>query len=386
MRILLLLFVLFIPYQIAGASVQTAALIQPYLGAPACPTHNDRQFHKLWDYGRGCHYDHEHGDNPHTADSIFGTNYYTIAGGEISYPWQTPNENSSKHNSYKWIVRTNLPCVNDAYITSPGCITDFRAQVHADMFNMVSDYHSFAVEMRLCLIADPSNCGIFRFGGWQFSGDMTIDGQKVVDRVEPPGLPTNQRIEQIHAASTDDPRNASWYVISPGPMQVRVVHRTQDNWGFYPLPATQPLTMSLTLDSYQFFCEPSAPSCTANGSKRMPDLVGVQPGPARATIDADGNFVADYQGYVDRYGAFVTGCTGISLDCIPVSFEHVPLPWGAWWVWLVPFTDTVQPREYDISFNGAGSNWIRFPNLIRFLLPSVFVYGIWGQSIDESIH
>src|SRR3990167_1425085 len=79
--------------------------VLPYAGAPLCPIHNDREWHALWDYDQGCHYNHEHKDNPHDLDDVFGTQIYEIAGGSISYPWQTPNENLNKHNSYGWIVR-----------------------------------------------------------------------------------------------------------------------------------------------------------------------------------------------------------------------------------------------------------------------------------------
>jgi len=72
--------------------------VEPYADAPACPSHDDRAFHALWDAERGCHYDHEHGDNPHDVDHIFGTEFYDWAGGEISYPWQTPDENGRRRD------------------------------------------------------------------------------------------------------------------------------------------------------------------------------------------------------------------------------------------------------------------------------------------------
>lgn len=363
MRMLListLAFILWMPFAGQEVLISPAALINPYAGAPACATHNNRAYHGLWNYNLGCHYDHIHGDNPHSVDDIFGTGYYTIAGGEISYPWQTLSENAVKHTSYKWIVRRDLPCPQ----TQGGdCITAFRAQVHADMFNVVSDYHSFSLEAKVCLNLEPSNCGIIRWGGWQYMGDLKIDDLLVYDRQDPPNLPTNQRIEQIHAASLSDPRQVSWYGINPGPAHVRVIHRTHDAWGFYPLPATRPMTTTMTLDSYQFFCQADAPDCYSNASKISPDQVFIEPGWIRSTIDADKNFIADYTGYVDRYGAIVSGCTAISLDCIPIAFEHVPLPWGAYFNFRVPFVDSApQTRDYDIYLNGHPSGWIHFPN------------------------
>jgi hypothetical protein len=204
-----------------------------------------------------------------------------------------------------------------------------------------------------------------RLGGWQYSGDFTIDNQIVYDRPDLPYLPEGTK--QIHAASLGDPRNDSWYMGMANPLSVRVAHRTQDNWGYYALPMSYPITTSITISNYHFFCDidpltgQAANNCYTNGSKRMPDVVSFQPGQIRSTIDADGNLIADYSGYTDRYGTIVTGCTSVSLDCIPISFTSVPLPLGIWYQWRVPFTDTVQPREYDITLGGAPSGWLEFP-------------------------
>ena len=46
--------------------------IAPYSDAPLCPdtgdAHDNSLFHTLWDSVRGCHYDHEHGQNPFTRE------------------------------------------------------------------------------------------------------------------------------------------------------------------------------------------------------------------------------------------------------------------------------------------------------------------------------
>ena len=62
------------------------AQIEPYPDAPACASHDDRAYHSLWDAERGCHYDHQHGDDPHELDYKLGTDIYGLMGGEISYP------------------------------------------------------------------------------------------------------------------------------------------------------------------------------------------------------------------------------------------------------------------------------------------------------------
>lgn len=83
--------------------------VQPYVGAPACPSHDPTVWHGLWDSVRGCHYDHEHGSDPATMNGVFGPWAAQWGGQQISYPWQTYHsgehgvtyENDAKHGGYK---------------------------------------------------------------------------------------------------------------------------------------------------------------------------------------------------------------------------------------------------------------------------------------------
>ena len=40
--------------------------------------------------------------------------------------------------------------------------------------------------------------------------------------------------------------------------------------------------------------------------------------------DPDGDGYIDFNGYTDRHGKVVNGCTAIGLDCVPLIFENVP--------------------------------------------------------------
>jgi hypothetical protein len=339
------------------------AAVAPYLGAPECATHDPRAYHGLWNEVDGCHYDHTHGDNPHEVDGVFGTGFYDTAGGEISYPWATDGENheNHKHEGYKWFVRSGLPCESQF---ATGCIRAFRAQPHADLHNVASEYHSYAIEAQVCPEAQPDNCGIIRFGGWHAAGDLMIDNVQVINRTEPPRAP---RPVLLHYDTVGNPNFATWYPVSPSGL-VRVSTQTDDMWGVYHLPASVPVT-TLGMESFDFFCEGAGPAnlpiegqqappaCANNGSKTQPHVIGFAvPQRHRATLDPDGNGVADYQGYVNRYGAFVQGCTAVGLDCIPVSYENVVIPSDGNWQFRG------DAREYDVLFDGQSPNWIRFPN------------------------
>lgn len=94
----------------------------PYQGAPLCPGHDVHTFHTLWDRANGCHYDHEHGQDPFTAPVVAmfpGFNLYALLGnvGVGHTNLSSPMENDHKHGGFKWqvslvpyVVEGELPC------------------------------------------------------------------------------------------------------------------------------------------------------------------------------------------------------------------------------------------------------------------------------------
>jgi hypothetical protein len=87
--------------------------IAPFPDAPLCPdtgeAHDHSLFHTLWDDKRGCHYDHEHGQNPFTpevAAAFPGFDLRALIGGVgvgHTNP-SSPMENTHKHGGFKWDV------------------------------------------------------------------------------------------------------------------------------------------------------------------------------------------------------------------------------------------------------------------------------------------
>jgi hypothetical protein len=85
----------------------------PFPDAPLCPdtgeAHDHSQFHTLWDDKRGCHYDHEHGQNPFTpevAAAFPGFDLKALLGG-VGLGHTNPSgpmENTHKHGGFKWQV------------------------------------------------------------------------------------------------------------------------------------------------------------------------------------------------------------------------------------------------------------------------------------------
>lgn len=314
---------------------------------PLCPDHAPTAWHPLYDEGRNCHYDHEHKDNPHDVDDVFGADAFAWAGGELSYPWQTfkgagegfpqppgPGqfENDLKHTGYGWLVRKN--------IASDG-ITDFRVQYHAipSAQGAVTRFHSFWTEARAC---DGGRCGTVKHGGWLDYGFLLVDGTHVPLPGDP--NPLNIYLRRIHA-TFDAPLDRSldreffWYgkqVDVDGDYIVRghVALRAMDNWG-----NVNPANPS----EVHFFCP--GYQCSFNGSRMEAHIVAVM---LRQHLDPNGDGVVNLRGYTSRHGTIKelaavgdgaeilrrlpnqfklmgTTCTAPGLDCVPLEIINFPV-------------------------------------------------------------
>jgi hypothetical protein len=115
--------------------------IAPFPDAPLCPdsgeAHDNSLFHSLWDSARGCHYDHEHGQDPFTEDvaaAFPGFDLRALIGGVgvgHTNP-SSPMENTHKHGGFKWDVTLSH---------SVGCLGGEGYPTGVDA--MVIQYHAF---------------------------------------------------------------------------------------------------------------------------------------------------------------------------------------------------------------------------------------------------
>lgn len=168
--------------------------IQPFAGAPACEdigiAHNDLAWHGIWNYEYGCHWDHEHKQNPHDVDDIFGTEVYALTGSELSYPWQTyagagenfeayvsgtATENSGKHEGYAWHYFTNgLEICDQSLLLGTQCLDSFRVETHqiGGEMGALTRFHSVYAEGIAC---SPAGTARMQFSGGAYG--RTISGQ-----------------------------------------------------------------------------------------------------------------------------------------------------------------------------------------------------------------
>jgi hypothetical protein len=325
--------------------------VDPLTNSPLCPDHDPHAYHTLWNEALGCHYDHEHKDNPHEVDYLFGTDFYQWAGGEISYPWQTfagansgyptppaPGvyENERKHIGYAWTVRRNLPCPEQP------CITDFRIEMHSLMgpVDAVVRFHSFWAEVRVR--HHNNQYGIIRRGGWMDFGHLEVNANYVPLPGDPNQRNTGNR--RLHG----DSQYATWYGTNNNDF-VGLAVMTDDAWA--PVSEDTP-------DQTELFCPDF--QCDKNFSTFQPHVIAIKTlryGPDEQSLDGsaiDRDPRSDYitaHGYTDRHGVVVHNCTAPALDCVPFAVLNMPV------VEFLQYRGDM--REYDIS--PAPEHWIHYP-------------------------
>jgi hypothetical protein len=222
--------------------------------------------------------------------------------------------------------------------------------------------HSYMVEAERCRASDGA-CGVVRFGGWLNYGDLRITG--VTNCVPLPDLnpncPHGPGGRRIHGDIPQFPGNIPggnsffWYG-EPAPTEgggspelfhpVVIAFAMADAWNevsmdtlYDPLAAT--------------FCPEG--DCNLNGSTIQQHVFQFT---VPTSLDSDGDGLAHFDGYTDRYGRVVTGCTEVSLDCVPTVVEGAPVGQHQYRddQLGIPVSGT---QDFDTS--PPGEWWIKFP-------------------------
>lgn len=161
------------------SATPTPGNVTPYPDAPLCehgaatdPEHDLEMFHTLWNSGMGCHYDHEHGDNPfilEVEETFFplGDVLGFTGGRGVSHTNPTSGmENTHKHGGNKWNVQLVHPegCKafevpnNQSWTGVNGSVIQYHAfgdpAVEAE-----TRIHSMMGLFRQCKLSNPNDYG-----------------------------------------------------------------------------------------------------------------------------------------------------------------------------------------------------------------------------------
>jgi hypothetical protein len=335
--------------------------IAPYAGAPQCAVHDNKAWHSLWNSVDGCHYDHQHGDNPHSADDLFGTSLYSLMGntdgpGHIRQTFSTAGmENDVKHAGYFWQVKRNIPpTVQPNGVTQTRWITDFRVLAHQHpRLDAAVQFHSGVFEAR---VYDQNlGYGFIQIPGmWIDFGELVLNGQPNIV------IPDHQHAIGAHKQhGTSGTPQIIWYGASHSGEFDRNNRMIR---GFVSISTSVHDAWTHTLSgggTGPFAClNPFATTCRSNATLLRPHLIMVNNFPAtvRAVVDADGNGVANWSGFTNRYGVPTECAVGSnSLDCVPVTLSNVAVS-GEGYVCDGPACGSGF-KEHDIMFGNRTSGF-----------------------------
>lgn len=160
------------PNQPATPFIETTG-IAPYPDAPLCPdsgeAHDNSLFHTLWDGVRGCHYDHEHGQYPFTAEVAAAFPDFDLRAllgpGAAGVGHTNPSsamENTHKHGGFKWNVQLEHPEGCAPFEGSTLGVNGSVIQYHAFgdySVELEGGIHSAAALIRQCYPDNPTDYG-----------------------------------------------------------------------------------------------------------------------------------------------------------------------------------------------------------------------------------
>lgn len=384
--------------------------IQPYAGAPKCAdsVHNPTEWHGIWNYELGCHYDHEHKMNPHDLDSVFGTDVYSWSGGQsISYPWQTYagadryferyapgtcTENTCKHEGYKWLYfkdRNSADQIRGALLLGTHAITDARVQFHAlgGEMDALTRVHSVWVEARSCYQGQVSEetCGIYKGGGWINMGRLNYPERGIYQPLpgDPPSFadtPAEAEPYRIHPTgknsldSWQSEGNKDNYLSTDpsGLFRMRVGFGVHFNQG-ESVGETNPMNAGIATSAREthYWClDPVTNKFTCDNNNSSAALfrtwVSIPYSLDGSVYDEDKtkNGYFTFHGYTNRYGDIVDNCSNVGLDCVPAVAENFPIGGcqNSEGICKSAYRGTVEQDTYEADISPPGEWWIEYPN------------------------
>ena len=359
--------------------------IASYPDAPLCPdtgeAHDNNLFHTLWDSARGCHYDHEHGQNPFTpevAATFSGFDLRGLLGGvEVGHTNPSSSmENTHKHGGFKWQVTIPHPNSCAGHEGSTVGVDASAIQYHAFgdySIEFQSRVHSIVALMRHCIVENPTDYGyVFlvqhvdygqRVSGYQGivlpypdnpqpaydSGDAPYFTIDCIGATCPSKTPTRELMLASNANAsttwTSDPR----HLVGSGSHLFELLLRARDTYQVLDRDDLEyPPTFVWLCSNDGGLTYATMAGCRYNNSTTtVHEINGTIPieWDNLSGFDTDaraGRITAE--GYVTRFGELNTSCTASAPDCHPIKLVQAFV--GYYGSMLIP--------DKSIQFKPAG--------------------------------
>jgi hypothetical protein len=362
--------------------------LAPYPNAPLCsdtgPGHDTSLFHTLWDGQRGCHYDHEHGQNPFTpavAAAFPGFDLMALLGGVgvgHTNP-SSPMENTHKHGGFKWNVQLTTPENCAGFEGSTFGSNASVVQYHAfgdQAIEHEARIHSTVALVRQCSAANPTDYGYVFVVQFQDYGQRIVPYQGTV--VAYPNQPSPNfesnlgpylstdcvgQVSQCRASLADvvshhrdadsfwTSKPATRLVIS-GSSLFQLLFRVRDSYRLFRWSdQSYPFTYDWLCSSDNGLTFNPAGCHYTNSTTQVHEIAGSIPAEwdNLAGFDTDtrvGRVSA--QGYVTRFGVLNAACTAPSTDsdCFPIKLVRAFVgTWGSVLVYTESKGTNIVPEQ-----------------------------------------
>lgn len=350
-------------------------------GVPLCTDHDPTKWHPLVQKDAAgnilCTYGHEHGDNPHDLDGLFGAPPVQ----DIDYPWHGVgrNGNPESHQAFKWEVFQPGTWGCQSANGNPFGFDAYRFEHHHSVISGdIVRFHSYMLQARTCDPADPSYHGMIQMGGWIDYGFLHQDGgggdsnpagspcaEQVVSTTLAPGAPEpdpevyNNGARRLHGIPGCERYDATWYgqqacydstcdmTLPRGP-QFGDALRGGD-WGSFDdsTPPTSLPTIIFFDDAHQ----------SHHSWQQVGDVLALA---VPAYTYGLQNGVLTGAWFTDRYGRIASGCTAAGLDCVPLIASNVKQ--GNYQLNGDSPPGFSLIRDNDVKSPVTGNSLITFPN------------------------
>lgn len=337
----------------------------PYPNAPLCPdsgvNHDHDVFHALWDGVRGCHYDHEHGENPfipETAVTFPGFDLYSLLGNvQIGHTNpSSPMENTHKHGGFKWdvVLSPTHGCIG-GFDEATYCVKSAVLQYHnfGDYsMEMEARIHSSVALLKVCDPSLPEDCGyIFTIQHSEFGQRITPYQGTVIPYPDNPVPAYGSQFGQYFSIGCVDDilptvvqcRPSISFVVSrkvsvnsiwtskpkmsqpnqprpPGSTIFKLLFRVRDlyqifDWNDFTYPFT-----------FRYLCGDTTYNPVGcryvNATSKVHEIEGTIPASWDNLSGFDTNPTVGRitaEGFTDRFGTLDLGCTAVGENCFPIK-------------------------------------------------------------------